>query len=117
MSHPGLESANIHSMPQVLCGKRMTEFVKEVVLAVWTFRAAVAMLGDALSTIQFRPLPGDCPRNHTASPLAKFAIIPPSSLPRLRRYKEHNSGRGLRSAPACQRSWQPLWPVRWAIFE
>jgi hypothetical protein len=43
-------------MPQVLCGKRVTEFVKEVVLAVRTFRAAVAMLGDALSTIQFRPL-------------------------------------------------------------
>jgi len=36
-------------MPQVLCGKRVTEFVKEVVLAVWTFQAAVAMFGDALS--------------------------------------------------------------------
>jgi hypothetical protein len=24
---------------------------------------------------------------------------------------------GLRSAPAFQRSWQPLWPVRWAIRE
>lgn len=42
VSHPGLEGANVHSMPQVLCGKRVTEFVKEVVLAVRTFRAAVA---------------------------------------------------------------------------
>lgn len=43
-------------MPQVLGGKRVTEFVQEVVLAVSTFRAAVAMLGDALSAIQLRPL-------------------------------------------------------------
>ncbi len=43
-------------MPQVLGGKRVTNFVQEVVLAVRTFRAAVAMLGDALSAIQFRPL-------------------------------------------------------------
>jgi len=39
VSHPGLESANVHSMPQMLGGKRVPEFVQEVVLAVWTFRA------------------------------------------------------------------------------
>jgi hypothetical protein len=34
----------------------MTEFMQEVVLAVRTLGAAIAVLGDALPTIQFRPL-------------------------------------------------------------
>ena len=56
MAHPGLKRADVYTVPQVLGGKRVTEFMQEEVMAVRTFRALVAVLGNALSAIQLRPV-------------------------------------------------------------
>jgi hypothetical protein len=53
---PGLESAYIHPMSQVLGGKRVAEFMQKEVMAIRSVRAFVAMLGKALPTIQLRPM-------------------------------------------------------------
>ena len=62
-------------MPQALCGKRVTEFVQEVVLAIRTFRAAVAVLGDALSTIQVCPLGVRFARSATRLTIMSVSVL------------------------------------------
>jgi hypothetical protein len=37
MAHPGLESADINAMAQVLSGKRVAELVQKIMLAVRAF--------------------------------------------------------------------------------
>jgi len=56
MAHPRLKRADVHTVPQVLGGKCVAELVQEEVLAVRPFRALVAVLRNALSTIQLRPV-------------------------------------------------------------
>ena len=56
VSHPGLKCPDVHPVTQVLGGKRVAELVQEEVVAVRAFRALVAVLRNALSTIQLRPV-------------------------------------------------------------
>ncbi len=56
MAHPRLKRADVHTVPQVLGGKCVAELVQEEVLAVRPFSALVAVLRNALSTIQLRPV-------------------------------------------------------------
>jgi len=56
MAHPGLKRSDVHPVAQVLGGKCVTEFMQKEVMAVRPFRAPVAVLGNALSTIQLRPV-------------------------------------------------------------
>ena len=54
MAHPGLESADINAMAQVLSGKRVPEFMQKEMPAVWPLRAAISVAGEALSAVEFR---------------------------------------------------------------
>ena len=56
MAHPRLKRADVHTVPQMLGGKCVAELVQEEVLAVRSLSALIAVLGNALSTIQLRPV-------------------------------------------------------------
>src|ERR1700722_4073438 len=58
MAHPGLESADINAMAQVLSGKRVPEFMQKEMPAVWPLRAAISVAGEALSAVEFRSFGG-----------------------------------------------------------
>ena len=56
MAHPCLKRPDVYTVSQVLGGKCVAELVQEEVLAVRSLSALIAMLRNALSTIQFRPV-------------------------------------------------------------
>ena len=56
MAQPRLKRTDVHTVSQALGGKYVTEFMQNKVMAVRSFRAFVAVLDNALPTVQLRPM-------------------------------------------------------------
>ena len=95
MSHPILQRLNIADVIlQVARGKRVPEFVQEEIRAIWPFRTLVAVLRNALPTIQFRA-EGDA---------LDLELVPLVGPPRFIRENEAICVRFLRGLVFLQRS-------------